>query len=345
MKRRTLLAGLATIAAPAVGQAQMPMKAPMPAPGVTPLKIRYGWAITPAQLLPLIFANTGILHNYGRTYTAEGYYFKGSAPQITALAAGELDFAALAFSSFGLAIQNAHMNDLRVVADLYQDGVEGYYSSQYVVRADSGIKRIEDLKGKTIASNGLGGAIDMAMRKMLRTHGLEDKRDYKVIEVDFPNMPAMLAEQKVDMAGMVAPFSLTEVKAGRVRSLFTIKDSMGVAQTTLLAARAPAIEKNRAAFVDFFQDVQIGTYWLLNPANRPAALALVAKVTKQPESAFADWVFTGDDYYHSPDARPNLAALQSNLTVQKELGFLRTEIDLSKYTDLSLVEAAAKRSA
>ncbi len=333
MKRRTLLAGLGALAAPTVARAQ-----------AAPMTIRYGWAITPAQLLPLIFANTGILRHYGHSYTAEGYYFKGSAPQITALAAGELEFAALAFSSFGLAIQNAHMNDLRVVADLYQDGVQGYYSSQYVVRADSPIQKVEDLKGKTIASNGLGGAIDMAMRKMLRTHGLEDKRDYKVIEVDFPNMPAMLAEQKVDMAGMVAPFSLNEVKAGHVRSLFTIKDSMGVAQTTLLAARAPVIAKNHAMFVDFFEDVQIGTAWLLNPANRKAALALVAKVTKQPEEAFSSWLFTGDDYYHDPQARPNLAALQANLTVQKELGFLRTEIDVAKYADLSLIDEAAKRS-
>ncbi len=332
MQRRHLLAGLGLAAIPSVLRAQ-------PAP----VKIRFGWAITPAQLLPVIFANTGILKNHGRSYIAEPFYFKGSAPQITALAAGELDIAALAFSSFGLAIQNARMADIRAVGDLYQDGVAGYYSSTYVVRADSPIKTVEDLRGKTIASNGLGGAIDMAMRKMLRDHGLEDKRDYKVIEVEFPNMAAMLGEQKVDMAGMVAPFSLAEAKAGRVRTLFTIKDSMGVAQTTLMAARAPFIEKNRAALVDFFQDVQIGTRWLLNPANRPAALALVSQVTKQPEANFADWLFTHDDYFHDPDARPNLAALQANLKVQKELGFLKLDIDVEKYADLSLVDEAARR--
>ncbi len=329
-RRQFLAAAAAATASPAFAQ--------------TPTKIRFGWAITPAQLLPIIFANTSILKHHGKSYTAEAYYFRGSTPQITALAAGELDIAALAFSSFGLAIQNARMNDLRAVGDLYQDGVTGYYSSQYVVRADGDIRTVKDLKGKVIASNGLGGAIDMAMRKMLRDNGLEDKRDYSVIEVEFPNMGPMLQEKKIDMAGMVAPFSLTEARAGRVRPLFTIKDSMGIAQTTLMASRTPFIAKNRAALVDFFDDVQHGTRWLLDRANRPAALALVAQVTKQPESVFADWLFTGDDYFHDSDARPNLKALQENLHVQKELGFLKADIDMSKYADISMVDEAAARA-
>lgn len=309
-----------------------------------PLKIRFGWAITPAQLLPVIFENKAVLKHYGKSYTVQPVYFRGSTPQITALAAGELDIAALAFSSFGLAIQNARMQDLRVIGDLYQDGVEGYYTSEYLVRADSDVKDIKDLKGKVLASNGLGGAVDMAMRKALRDHGLEEKRDYTIIEVQFPNMPAMLQEKKIDLAGMVAPFSLAAKREGGARALFTIKSSMGVAQTTLLAARRPFIEKNRAALVDFFEDVQRGTRWFLDPANRAEALDIVARVTKQPVSAFADWVFTKDDYYHDPDARPNLQALQNNLKVQKDLGFLNIDIDVAKYADLSLVDEAAKRS-
>jgi len=332
MNRRHLLALGSSAILPSLARAQ------------TLPNIRYGWAITPAQLPPLIFANTSILKHYGHSYTAEGYYFRGSTPQITALAAGELDIAALAFSSFGIAIQNARMNDLRAIGDLYQDGVPGFATSQYVVRADSGIRSVRDLKGKVIASNGLGGALDMGMRKMLRDNGLEDKRDYSVIEVEFPNMGPMLREQKVDLAGMVAPFLLTALKEGWIRPLFTMKDSMGVAQTTLMAARTPFIAKNRPALVDFLEDVQHGTRWLLDRANRPAVLALVARVTKQPESAFADWLFTADDYFHDPDARPNLAALQNNMRLQKELGFLKADIDLAKYTDLSMVDEAAKRA-
>src|SRR5260221_6742353 len=120
-----------------------------------PLKIRAGWAVVPAQLTSILFEKKDILRHYGISYTWEPIRFRGSAPQITALAAGEIDIAAFAFSTFGLAIQNAKMEDIRVIGDLYQDGIPGYYTSQYVVRADGPITTTKDLKGKVLASNGI----------------------------------------------------------------------------------------------------------------------------------------------------------------------------------------------
>jgi len=40
---------------------------------------------------------------------------------------------------------------------------------------------------------------------------------------------------------------------------------------------------------------------------------------------------------------PNLKALQANITLQRQLGFIKTDIDVSKYSDLSIVQEAAKR--
>jgi sulfonate transport system substrate-binding protein len=309
-----------------------------------PVNIRVGWAVVPAQLTSIIFSKKDILRHYGKSYTVETVRFRGSAPQITALAAGELDIAALAFSSFGLAIQNAHMEDIRLVGDLYQDGTDGHYSSEYVVRADSDIRTVDDLKGKILASNGIGGAIDMALRKMLRDHNLEERRDYQIVEVQFPNMIAALDEKKVDLAGLVTPFSLIAQKSGKVRTLFTLKDAKGDTQTTLMAARAPFIAEHRAALVDFFEDWQRALRWFYDPKNRTEALAIIADMTKQPASSFSDWVFTKKDYYQDPHVRPNLKALQHNLDVQKDLGLLKISIDAEKYSDLSLVDEAAKRS-
>ncbi|HXZ02266.1 MAG TPA: ABC transporter substrate-binding protein [Stellaceae bacterium] len=319
------------------------LAASSPAAAAAPLELRVGWAVVPGQLTSIIFAKPELLTHYGESYTVQLVHFRGSAPQITALAAGELDIAALAFSSFGLAIQNAHMDDLRAIGDLYQDGIDDYYANEFFVRADSPIHEIEDLKGKVLATNGIGGAADMALRKFLRDHGLEDRRDYRIVEIQFPNMASALEEKKVDLAGMVMPFALTAKKTGKVRTLFTMKDAMGEAQTTLMAARRDFIEAHRAVLVDFFEDWQRAMRWYYDPANRAEAVKILADVTRQPPSLYETWVFTKQDYYRDPDAIPNLKALQSNLDVQKELGLLAISIDVGKYADLSLVNEAARR--
>jgi hypothetical protein len=41
--------------------------------------------------------------------------------------------------------------------------------------------------------------------------------------------------------------------------------------------------------------------------------------------------------------RPNLDALQHNLQTQRELGFLKTTIDIRNHADLDMVDEAAKR--
>jgi sulfonate transport system substrate-binding protein len=58
---------------------------------------------------------------------------------------------------------------------------------------------------------------------------------------------------------------------------------------------------------------------------------------------FASWLLTGKDHYRSPDLLPDLTALQANIDVQRDLGFLKGPIDIQKYADLSLVKEAAQR--
>src|SRR6185437_10982777 len=86
-----------------------------------PLKIRMGWVAAPASLVPILFPTDGIAKHNGKSYTVEATHF-----QITALQSGQIDIAALGFSSFSLAVENAGMSDLRIIADEIQWGVEGH---------------------------------------------------------------------------------------------------------------------------------------------------------------------------------------------------------------------------
>ena len=48
-------------------------------------------------------------------------------------------------------------------------------------------------------------------------------------------------------------------------------------------------------------------------------------------------------YYRDPSGEPNLKALAANLRTQKETGYLKTDIDVNKDTDLAPIQAAARR--
>jgi hypothetical protein len=155
-----------------------------------PLLIRNSYVV-PIDWQPLLVAKKDLANHWGKSYVMEAVRYQGTPPMITALANGELEIAALAYSTLGIAVENAGISDLRVISDQFRDGVSGYFSNQFFVRKDSGIKKIEDLKGKVLATNAIGAGVDIAMKAGLKKHGLIDKRDYTVIEAPFPTMPAM----------------------------------------------------------------------------------------------------------------------------------------------------------
>ena len=311
-----------------------------------PLDIRIAWTTVPGQLTPVLFgpyAQAHLLRHYGKTYVVTHEHYAGSGPMVSALGAGQIDIAQLAPSSLGFAIENAHLDDVRVITEGWQDGIAGRYSSVFLVRKDSPIKTVDDLKGKVVAVNAFGGALDIAARAMLRLHHLEANKDYAIVEAAFPNLDPMLEQKKVDLISLSLPFSETAEARGDVRVLFRMKDVFGTTQMLFNVARAAFLDKNPAAIGDFFADYVRAQRWLLDPANHDQAVALVAEFNKRPAKVYS-YLFTDRDDYRDPNARPNLEALQRNMDQLKGLGILKTHIDVKHYADLRFVDAAAKMS-
>ncbi|CAN0512335.1 unnamed protein product, partial [Phaeothamnion confervicola] len=114
-----------------------------------PLNIRIAWSIMPTHLIPALYIKKDILKHYGKSYVVDPIQFRGSSPQLTALAAREIDIATLGPAPFALGILNAKL-DLKIVADVFQDGVPGSSTMQFLVKSDAGIASAADLKGKRL---------------------------------------------------------------------------------------------------------------------------------------------------------------------------------------------------
>jgi sulfonate transport system substrate-binding protein len=312
-----------------------------------PLRIRQSYIVPVSNWATILFAKPELAQHLNKTYTFEAVRFQSTPELIQALAAGELEIANLGFTSLPIAVANAGMTDIRIIADELQDGVPGYYSNEYMVLKDSPIKTVDDLKGHILAVNAFGSGTGVPLHAMLDRHNLVNKRDLTVVEVPIPQMPAELLDKKVDMIALPLPFTANPKVRETTRTLFTQGDAMGITQLGMWAARKGFIEKNRAAMLDFMEDAMRAEHWYFDPKNHDDAVQICVNVTKLPAAVWDSWLFRKDgqkgDYFRNPNGHADIADIQRSIETQVKLGVIKQSIDVSQYVDFSLVDEAIKR--
>ena len=313
-----------------------------PSLGAEPIKLRAAWVVPVTNLPTLFLQKPDLLKFNGKSYTYEPTRYVGTPLMVTALSTGELEIGLFAYQSIHLAAINAGMDDIRIIAEELRDGVPGYFSNQYVVRADSGINKISDLRGKVLATNAIGSGADIGMRAGLRKAGLDDKKDVTILETAFPTMKPYLLEKKADLVTSVLPFSEDPELNAKGRTLYTEGDALGPNSLGLWVVRGELIQKHRAALVDLLEDYLRVLRFYTDSANHQEVTEIAAKITKRPAAAFS-WAFTKRDYYRDPSGRVDVPSLQNNINVTHDLGFLNASYDVNKYVDMSLLEEAKKR--
>jgi sulfonate transport system substrate-binding protein len=306
-----------------------------------PLTLRISWATTPSQITPMLpeIPHEAYRH-WGESYVVEPKFMQGNSVIMPALQVGEIEIAGYSYQSFAISVFGANL-DIKAIASVFASK-PGYADSAYWVKK-SRIQRYEDLKGKTVAVNSRGSTADASLHKTLADHGLKDGADYQLVEMRFPAMLPALESDKVAMAFLTLPFSLTAEKNPDYKQMFSLMDALGPNETVIYAAKTEFIAAHRAALVDFLEDNIRARAWMYDPKNREAAIKVIAKVTKQPEENFREWVLTNKDNYRAPDASFDPKLLQKNIDDLKTLGVTDKTFDVSQKSDLSLIAEAKKR--
>jgi sulfonate transport system substrate-binding protein len=335
MSRRRLLAAgstgvVASLCTPFVQMAR-----------AAPVTIRYatGGGIGPNEMETIIYLDymqKNVLKGYGKDYTVDMTFTRGTPEAGTLLAAGQADMATLSFAVFANSIlKNVVPGGMTIVSDNYQDGHAGYAQNTYFVLKDSPIKTTQDLKGKKVAINAFGSAVDLALRVKLKKDGIDPRKDLTIVEVAFPNQASAIREKRIDCGVLILPFMNAEIAKGDLRPLFTGGDAFGPYSVIFQVVTNEFLKKNPEAVKSFLADYVRGLQWFYDKANRPKAVEITAAFTKSPAATLDSYFMTERDYYRDHKACVSAKTIQTPIDAMFKEGFIDKPVNVADHINMT----------
>ena len=246
----------------------------------------------------------------------------GGSEILSQVATGQLHVGGTGMGAAGF---NAVASSLPVefVAPLHSGYVEDYFT---VRRAswEKEVKRIADLKGKPVALNVRGAAVEWMLDQALRKDGLT-LRDVQVKIMPFPDMVPALETGAVEAAILTEPFpTMAEERGVAVRPLPRPAGAKATPITAIFwnkdwAAKEPELaHKVMVAYVKAARDLALDNGW-----KQERNIDLMVKYT----GAKADVIRRARAHVLDPNLEMDPAVLESMQRLSGEMGFL-------KYKDL-----------
>jgi sulfonate transport system substrate-binding protein len=274
-----------------------------------------------------------VLKNLGKTYEVEWVRFAGSGDATPALVAGKLDACLATPFPMANAIFQSRV-PVTIVHQLLSFGFDGHYDDAAVVRADSGISKFSDLKGKIFGVNAIGGTVEQGVRIMARKYGMNPDRDLTMVEGRPPFLPQMVRENKVQAATLFQPFFEQAMSKGDLKVLFTVSDIYGgPTDYVFMVFDDKFLKANSRAVRDYVEDYLRAVNWSLD--NRAEAVRIYAEQWKLPLEVADSYLLTKKDYLVRRDGRVSAKNIQPIVDALAANSFIPQAFDVSKHMDLS----------
>ena len=308
-----------------------------PAAAQTPLKMKMFPGV---QSLPVIAAaQNGLFERHG--LKVDVLFTVNSQEQRDGLAKGEFQIMQSAVDNAVAMVELAH-EDVVIVA--------GGDSSMNELFVQPDVKSYADLKGHTLLVDAPNTAYAIQLKKILLMNGLKEHADYKVYGIGGTGLRlrGMKENREYKAAMLNVPYSI-EAKAAGLKSMGRAADLIGRYQgngTIVLRkwglANRDTVERYLAGLIE-------GTRWALSPANREAAVTILAERLKvsRETAARAMELMSEPSFGIVPDARFDMEGFRNVLALRAEIeGTWRGKAPSpERYVDLSYYQNALKRLA
>jgi len=285
--------------------------------------IRVGWTIPAEEAKYWMMRRPERFPNLGKGYKIEWSQFQGTSPMAQALMAGALDCATQGVLPIAQGMDKGSLATYVVAQHVGEK--PGSFSVYWAVKDDSPIRKVEDLKGKTIGISIIGGGTHGPFNLMLKRHGVDPDKDIKLVEVSFSLSEDALRQGRVDAVNMNQPFAARAEAKGGVRKLFALSEVLPNIVHILEACRKDFVDKNPEPVKQYVKDITAGLKMAL--ADRDETMKVVSEITKAPVAVLDTYLLKGNDFAREPGAAPNFAAIQAMFDVYTQEKMIEKKLD------------------
>ncbi|MFT3987899.1 aliphatic sulfonate ABC transporter substrate-binding protein [Aestuariivirga sp.] len=331
LSRRTLVKGIAASALIPVAGFRAARAADKPE------AIRVG-STAPGHLKFILFRNKKLLE---QEFEKDGIRielttFDGGGPASVALGSGAIDFTYI-----------GNNPSLRLAAkgvDVKAIGLSSWVPSNetlIIVRPESSIQKLEDLKGKKVAY--LQGTVrHSTFAKALKSVGLSIK-DVESLNIGIDSSGPALARGDIDAIVESTGPAAKLVELGQARVLFDVfKNGKPEWSVPFIISVNGGFARKYPDIVTRLMEVDIRTAaWA--DQNPEETIQIFVKETGSSESAVRS-TYPNGKFYQNPDITPEaIDALKGEEAFMAEADLLKGKVDYETWIDRSFYEAAVKK--
>ena len=267
---------------------------------------------------------------------------RGSVEQINGMTTGKYDLGLTAFDNIVAYDAGQGATEVKQPTDLFAFMGGEQLALQFI--AAPYIKRIEDLKAKTLAVDAKNTGFAFVLYSAMARHKLK-QGDYNVLAVGSSQARLdAITGGKAEAAGLNRPFDAIAMSKGAV-NLGDMRKLFPHYQASAGMARRAWATQHRDVLMAFIRAYVKSSTWLFDASHKEAAIELLMKNTQGISAQQAADIYrdtAGKGGIGSPRAAIDPEGVAAVVKLRNEYGEPKKKLNAKDFYDLSYYKAALK---